>query len=142
MENISRQDERRRDLRVATSKPLMIKLYIKKVGGFFNFRRFKRSRVKDISVGGVCLELPVLKDSQIKRVQEGLDNLVLELKLPKANKTIKLNSKISRIEKGAGAQEDQYIAGLSFDEMRQEDREKLLYELMNMCLESRGALRK
>lgn len=142
MENINNQRERRKDLRVRARKPFMIKVYIRRARRFFRFGRKNDANVKNLSVSGVCLEIPVLKEDEARRVQDGQDSLVLELKLPKTNKIIKLKGMVSRIEKRGKDREGLFSAGIRFDDMCESDREHLLYELINMCIDGDGNLDK
>lgn len=128
--------DKRQDLRIATHKPFIIKFKIEKQKGVFDLKPRKLATVQNMSVGGMSVELPDLKEEQANRIVEGKDRLILELKTPQAKKPIRIKSKIIRLEKKTKHGKAVYIAGLSFKDIKEKEREEVLHQLISICLES------
>jgi len=137
MENKRANEERRRDLRLDMAKPFMLRLQIKKQKGLFKLRPKEVSAAENMSVGGISIELPTLDQRQIERIIKGQDELILELDIPRFNKPLKATGKIVWLEKRDRKGRTVYMAGLSFRDLKEKDREKLLLQLINLCLKSR-----
>ena len=130
------ENDKRRDLRLKMSRPIVVKLEIKKPKGLFNIRRKKKSGVEDISVGGVRIELPVIERKEIDKIIEGKEKLVLELNLPSFRKPVKVVGKPVWLKKKDKGHKVVYVLGLSFEGISPHDREKILGQLINSCLTS------
>lgn len=128
--------DKRQDLRIVAHKPFMIKFKIEKQKEVFNLKPKKLATVQNMSVGGMSVELPDLKEGQADRIIDGKDRLILELKTPQAKKPIRIKSKIIRLEKKTKDGKPVYIAGLSFKDIKEDEREEILHQLMSICLES------
>lgn len=128
--------ERRKDLRVGISKPFTIRFQIKKRKGLFALRPKKIAQAKNISVGGMFIELPTLDQKQMDRIIGGQDKLILELETPEIRRPIKVLGRITRLEKRDRYGKSTYVAGLSFEDIKEKDREKILHQLISLCLKS------
>lgn len=136
MEKQNNNKERRKDLRVGMSKPFMIRFQIKKEKGIFNLRPKKLASAKNMSVGGMFIELPLLGQEQLDRVIKGKDKLILELEIPEIKRPIRIGGRITRLEKRDKYGKPIYVAGLSFEDIKEKDREQVLHHLINFCLKS------
>lgn len=128
--------ERRKDLRVGMPKPLMVRFRIEKQKGIFKLRPKKIARAKNMSVGGMFLELPHLQEGQLDRIIKGKDKLILELETPEARRPIRIKGKITRLEKRDRYGKPIYVAGISFEDIKEKDREEILRRLITICLKS------
>ena len=137
MENKKTEQERRRDLRLGLEKPLTLRFQIKSNKGIFKLRAKKNFRVENMSLGGISIELPPLDQKQIDRVINGQDQLILELNIPAIKKPLRLPGKIAWLHKKDSAGKTIYVAGLSFQDLNAQDREKLLSQLIGICLKSK-----
>jgi c-di-GMP-binding flagellar brake protein YcgR len=129
--------ERRRDVRVGTEKPLTLRFQIKRGKGIFKSRARKNFRVENMSLGGLSIELPPLKEKQLERIIQGKDQLILELNIPQIKKPLRLPGKIAWMHKKDSAGKSVYVAGISFDELSEVNREKLLSQLIGICLKGK-----
>jgi len=134
--------ERRKDLRLSVSEPITLKFQIVKEKGVFKVRAKKHTRAEDISVGGIRIELPLLKELQIERIVNGHDKLVLELEVPFLKKPLKVTGKIAWIKKGEKKGKVINITGISFEDIKEKDREKVLSWLINLCFKNGCKLEK
>lgn len=134
MQKKNNYKERRRDLRIGMPKPLMVRFRIEKQKGIFNLRPKKIARAKNISVGGMFIELPALTAEQVDRIIEGKDKLILELEIPEAKRPIRIRGRITRLEKRDKFGKPIYVAGLSFEDIKEKDREEILHQLISICL--------
>lgn len=128
------QTEKRRDLRVKMSKPLVVKFQIKKTRAALGLMPRKPSQVENLSVGGMKMELPVLERRQIDNIIEGKEKLVLELNFSFLKKPIKVVGRpvwLRRKDKGGKVI---YVLGVSFEEISENERETILGQLVNACL--------
>jgi c-di-GMP-binding flagellar brake protein YcgR len=129
--------ERRKDLRLGLEKPLTLRFQIKRNKGVFKLRAKKAFRVDNLSLGGISIELPPLSEKQLGRIINGQDQLILELNIPSIKKPLKLPGKIAWLHKKDGSGKPIYVAGLSFKDLNAADREKLLSQLIGICLQSK-----
>jgi len=137
MDKKKRDQERRRDLRLGLEKPLTFKFQIKSSKGVFKLQTKKAFRVENMSLGGISVELPPLSEKQLEKVLNGQDQLILELNIPDIKKPLKLPGKIAWLHRKDHGGKPVYIAGLSFDDLDPADREKLLSQLIGICLKSK-----
>ena len=128
--------EKRRDLRIFMKKPFMLRCQIKKQKELFKLRPKKLSHAENMSVGGMSIELPVLDQGQIDRIINGQDKLILELNIPSLKKPLKVTGKIVWLKKRDRTGRTVYVTGLSFQDLKEKDREKVLLQLVNLCLKS------
>ncbi len=133
-------EDRRRDIRVKLSKPLVIKIHLEKGKRFFGWKIKKKANVKDMSVGGMCVEFPVFSEAQAKLIARNKDRFILEFKVPEYKKPIKVKSKLVRVVKGTKPDEPPFIAGFYFENIKEKDREKLLDKLINFIFENFGTI--
>jgi c-di-GMP-binding flagellar brake protein YcgR len=137
MDKKKTEQERRRDLRVGMEKPFTLRFQIKSNKGIFKLRAKKNFRVENMSLGGISIELPPLDQKQIDRVIKGQDQLILELNIPALRKPLRIPGKIAWLQKKDSAGKPIYVAGLSFEDLNEADREKLLSQLIGLCLKSK-----
>ena len=137
MDKKKTEQERRRELRVEMEKPFTLRFQIKSNKGIFKLRAKKIFRVENMSLGGISIELPPLSQKQIDRVMNGEDQLILELNIPSLKKPLRLPGKIAWLHKKDSAGKPVYVAGLSFQDLNAADREKLLSQLIGICLKSK-----
>ena len=137
MDKKKTEQERRRDLRLGLEKPLTLRFRIKRSKGIFKLRAKKTFRVENMSLGGISIELPPLNQKQIDRVISGQDQLILELNIPSIKKPLRLPGKIAWLHKKDSSGNPIYVAGLSFEDLNARDREKLLSQLIGICLKNK-----
>lgn len=130
--------ERRKDLRLGIAKPLMLRFQVKRQEDIFNLLSKKVAAAEDMSVGGISMELPALDRGQIERIIKGQDKLVLELEVPRLRKPLKIIGKIVWLKKRDRRGRTVHVAGISFAGIKEKDREKLLLQLINLCLKSKA----
>ncbi|MEW6101764.1 MAG: PilZ domain-containing protein [Candidatus Omnitrophota bacterium] len=128
--------ESRRDLRVTTSEPFIMKFQIQKHKKLVDLAPKQLVRAENISVGGMRLELPVLDEKEINRIISGQDKLVLELNIPPLQKPLKVNGKIIWLQKRDKKGKTAYVAGVTFEGLGEKEREEILDRLVNICLKS------
>lgn len=126
--------ERRRDLRIGISRPFTVRFQIKKQKEIFSLWHKRFARAKNISVGGMFIEFPTLNQRQMDRIIGGKDKLILELETPDTKRPIRIMGRITRLEKRDKYGKPIYLAGLSFEDIKEKDREKILHQLINICL--------
>lgn len=130
--------ERRKDLRLNMLEPLFINLHIAKKKGLLFLQSKKHAPAENISAGGILLELPSLNQKQLKRILEGQDKIMLEMSIPLFKRAVKIPAKIIWIGKVDKRGKTVYIAGVSFTDIKEEDREKLLPFLIGLCLKGKA----
>lgn len=122
MDRNKESGEKRKDIRLNVAKSLIIKLQLP----------FKKpAAAENISTGGICIELPLLTQRQIKSITSGKKDLILELELSGLKKPLRIKGKIAwwqKKDKPSG------VAGISFEGLKEKDREEILRELLNLCL--------
>lgn len=128
------EKEKRRDLRVGVSKPFVLKFQIQKSKGIFKLPSKKFAISDNISVGGMSIELPALDQSQIDKIAKGQDKLVLELDIPSLKKPLRIIGKIVWLEKKDRRGQTVYRTGISFEGIKEKDREEILRSLISLCL--------
>lgn len=128
------KSERRRDLRIIIKKPFVLELIYKKEGKLFSLWFKKHIRAENISVGGARIELPFLKKLQLNKIKEGKDKLVLIFKIPSLGKPLQVKGRISWLEKRNSSGKDMYLAGVSFEDIKENKRQDILNLLINMCI--------
>ncbi|MFH0877008.1 MAG: PilZ domain-containing protein [Candidatus Omnitrophota bacterium] len=133
--------ERRRDPRLGIFESLPIKFRIKKSGWLFSLVSKKTGAVQNMSVGGMFLELPFLKDKNAVRIMKGQAQLILEIKASRTRKPIRIKARVLRLEKGGATHKPMYVAGLSFEDIKEKDREEILHQLVSICLQSGSRLK-
>lgn len=126
--------DKRKDLRVELYKPFAVKLHIKKNKGLSFFSKEKLSSVDNMSVGGMRLELPLMKRSQMERIIDGREKIVLELGMPSSRKTIKITGKLVWLKRKDKRGKTIYVVGLNFPNINDSERESILQYLMESCL--------
>jgi len=130
------EKEKRRDLRISVSGPYTVRFLISKANKIFSLQRKKVAHARNLSVGGMFIELPALKEKQMQRIIAGKDKLILELETPGSKTPICIKGKITRLEKRDKFGKPVYVAGLSFEGIKEKDREEVLRQLVNICLKS------
>lgn len=131
--------DKRQDLRVSISTPLAIKFRLLKGRGLSKFTRKKSAVTQNISANGLLVELP-LHQEQIDKIVRGEDKLILELKVPHLHKPLIVSGKIIWWEKRDKRGKTVFLTGISFEEIREKEREKLLPLLLNLCLKGKASL--
>lgn len=137
MEKKNKHKEKRKDLRVGMSHPFLVRFQIKKQKGILHHLRPKKfASAKNMSVGGMFIELLTLKQGQLDRIISGQDKLILELQIPQIKRPLKFRGKITRLEKRDKYGKHMYLAGLCFEDIKEEDRERILHQLVSICLKT------
>jgi len=126
--------DKRKDLRVELYKPFAVKLHIKKNKGLPFFSQEKLSSVDNMSVGGMRLELPLIKRSQMEKIIDGREKIVLELGVPSNKKALKITGKLVWIKRKDKHGKTIYVVGLNFPHIKDSERELILQYLMEACL--------
>jgi c-di-GMP-binding flagellar brake protein YcgR len=136
MERARTGKERRKDLRVNIFEPFLIKFQVSK-GGILRLYSKRYAPSSNISASGILVELPGLSRRQIDRLIENRDKLIIELDIPLLRKPLKTQGKIVWLEKRHRGGKTVNIAGISFETIKEKDREKLLLLLIYLCLKSK-----
>jgi hypothetical protein len=76
------------------------------------------------------------------RIIEVKDRLVLELTAPYFKTPFKIPGKIIWLEKKGMRHKPLYVVGISFEDIKEKDREKLLPLLVGLCLKGKANLEK
>lgn len=134
--------EKRKDLRIEIDEPLAIKCHIKKKSDLLNLLGKVYSSAENMSVGGMRMELPLLDSKEMNRVIEGKDKLILELDVPGLKRPLKVTGKIAWLKKRDRRGNTHYVAGVSFENLKAKDREKILSKLVSTCVKEGGSVDK
>ena len=140
MENLSPGTERRKDLRLSVLSPVAIKINITQGKGILRLRRRKKALPRNISISGILLDSLTLNQHQLGRVVDGSDKLVLELEIPYLKRPLRVTGKIIWSAKKDKHGKTTYEAGISFKDIREKDREKLLPLLLGLCLKGKAKI--
>ena len=140
MENLSTGAERRKDLRLGILTPVSIKINITQGKGILQLRRRKKASPRNISISGILLDSLSLSQHQMRRVVDGSDKLALELEIPYLKKPLRVTGKIIWSAKKDKHGKTTYEAGISFKDIREKDREKLLPLLLSLCLKGKAKI--
>jgi Tfp pilus assembly protein PilZ len=135
MEKNIGENEKRRDLRVKIDS-FQMKCQIIKKDGLFPLQLKKTSlvRVRNVSVDGVFVELPLLKQGQLEDLSKGGYELVLELKTSDDRKPIKIKGKLAWIRKKDDSGKSINVAGVHFHNLDDKTRKEILDQLIDVCL--------
>ena len=124
--------ERRKYIRVRLAKPLKLNFRIIgskgsiKMGGTFS---------KDISGGGVLIDLPAMKQEILEGLVAGKNSVVLEFRLPRTRAKLRIRGKVQWVDRKETPKGKTHGVGIQFIGMREEDREKLLQYMLDLVLE-------
>jgi c-di-GMP-binding flagellar brake protein YcgR len=140
MENLSPGAERRKDLRLGILTPVSIKINITQGKGILQLRRRKKASPRNISISGILLDSLSLSQHQMRRVVDGSDKLALELEIPYLKKPLRVTGKIIWSAKKDKHGKTTYEAGISFEDIREKDKEKLLPLLLSLCLKGKAKI--
>ena len=140
MENLSTGAERRKDLRLGILTPVSIKINITQGKGILQLRRKRKALPRNISISGILLDSLTLNQHQLGRVVNGKDKLVLELEIPYLKRPLRVAGKIIWSAKKDKHGKTTYEAGISFEDIREKDREKLLPLLLSLCLKGKAKI--
>ena len=140
MENLSPGQERRKDLRLGILTPASIKINITQGKGILQLQRKKKASPKNISISGIQLDSLKLSQHQMERVVNGKDKLALELEIPYLKRPLRVTGKIIWTVKKDKHGKTTYEAGVSFKDIREKDREKLLPLLLSLCLKGKAKI--
>ncbi|NOX97615.1 MAG: PilZ domain-containing protein [Nitrospirae bacterium] len=91
-----------------------------------------RAKTKNVSGGGMFLEIPLLEPKLLEGVLRGTHNLFLEINIPTSSYLVKALAKVVWIE---GKTSKQYGVGVSFLSINEEDRDKLMEYIIEGCLQ-------
>lgn len=136
MEKNSGENEKRRDLRVKID-PFQMKCQIIKKDGLFPLKLKKTSLVKirNMSVDGVFVELPLLQQDQLEELSKGGYDIVFELRAREDRKPVKLKGKLAWIRKKDDAGKSINVAGVHFYELDIKTRKEILDQLIDICFQ-------
>jgi len=140
MENLSSGAERRKDLRLGILTPVSIKINITQGKGILQFQRKKKAFPRNISISGILLDSLTLSQHQMGRVVNGNDKLVLELEIPYLKRPLRVIGKIIWSAKKDKHGKTTYEAGISFKNIREKDKDKLLPLLLSLCLKGKAKI--
>jgi len=140
MEKPRPDTERRKDLRLDMFEPLLIKFFISKGKSIFKLHPKKYASARNISINGALLELLALNKGQGGRIITGRDKLTMELEIPYLKRPLRVTGKIIWSAKKDKHGKTTYEAGISFKDIREKDREKLLPLLLNLCLKGKAKI--
>jgi len=140
MENLSPGAEKRKDLRLDILSPASIKINIIQGKGILQLFRRKKALPRNISISGLLLDSLTLSQHQMGRVVNGKDKLILELRVPYLKRPFRVTGKIIWTAKKDRHGKTIYEAGISFKDIREKDREKLLPLLLSLCLKGKAKI--
>ena len=140
MENLSPGAEKRKDVRLSMLTPSSIKINIIQGKGILRLHRRKKALPRNISISGILLDSLALSQHQIGRVVNGKDMLVLELEIPYLKRPLRVTGKIIWTGKKDKHGKTTYEAGISFEDMKEKDRENLLPLLLSLCFKDKDKI--
>jgi hypothetical protein len=140
MEKSGPDTERRKDLRLGIPTPFLIRINISKGKGIFKLRPKRFASTRNISTSGILLDSLVLNQNQMGRIISGQDRLILELDIPYLKKPLRITGKIIWSGKKDKRGKTVYEAGISFEDIKEKDRERLLPLLVNLCLKGKAKI--
>ncbi len=126
--------ERRKDLRVIIENPFTLKFKYKKGKNIFDLPFSKNALARNISAGGIRIELPLSEKSYVDSIKEGKDKIELVFKTPILRKPFKIIGTVSWLKKINNNGKDKYLAGVSFEGIKGKEREGIFNLLINMCM--------
>ena len=89
-------------------------------------------KTKNVSGGGMFLEIPLLKPKLLEGLLQGTHELTLEIDIPIVSHPVKALAKVVWVE---GRNSLRYGVGVSFLSINEEDRDKLIMYLIEGCLQ-------
>ena len=140
MENLSSDTERRKDLRLGIPHSVSIKVKVAKGKGILQLHQRKSATPRNISISGILLDSLALDKDQIDRVASGQDKLVLELEVPYLKKPLKIPGKIVWAARKDKHGKTTYEAGISFEDIKEKDKERLIPLLLSLCLKGKAQI--
>lgn len=126
--------ERRKDLRVIIEDPFVLKLKYKRGKKIFDLPFSKDAVVENISTGGIRIELPLSEKSYLGSIKEGKDKIELVFKTPVLRKPVKIIGTVTWLKKINIRGTDKYLAGVSFEGIKEKERKEIFNLLINMCM--------
>ena len=125
-------EDKRGYMRMGVSGALKLEFKIKKQGKLFDFSQARMTQIEDISAGGMCIEFSGVTQEEIENIKSGKDQLLLEMQVPSFKKPLIIPAKIAWLRKKDN--QDAYLAGVSFTEIGEQEREQILSLLISLCL--------
>ena len=123
--------EKRKHLRIKMAKPQIVKFRIKKHRKLpISLVWQKKTKIENISVGGLKMGLPVLEKKQINSIIEGKKKLVLEFIFSTLKKPVKVTGNVVWVKSKGKS----YVLGVSFEGIKEKDQEVILAYMIKSCL--------
>jgi len=127
--------ERRKYARVHPGSP--VRLSLKVLSEKKNMTVVKRGRtlIRNISGGGVFIEMPPVKDKVVQDLLSKKNRVELYLKIPHLRRPIKLCGKAAWMDKKVHSNRKLVGIGIQFEDMSGVERDLLLEYMLNLILQ-------
>ena len=127
--------ERRKYIRIAPSRPVEVKFKMISHRGRSLALKRRRGTPRNISGGGMFVEMPRMKPKTIERLLSGKYKFALELKIPGYRSKIKILSKAAWVDKKKGLEHNIFNMGIQFEKIKEIDRERLVTHMLDLLLQ-------
>ena len=124
--------ERRKYARVKTPNPLKLRFKVVSSGKQKNIIKKGKSHTKDVSSGGMFIEIPPVKDHVIDGLLSGKNKLVLELNIPGGKSPMIIHANARWMDKKGSSKKNHFGIGVRFEDMKPADRERFFQYMLNL----------
>ena len=124
--------ERRRHVRINLKKPMVFRFKIARDHGFQSSYEGE-GEAKNISLGGMYIELPVMTEDELQRLLAGKDKLRVEVDTPHTVKGLKAKAKVIWLGKKRKTQPPIFGIGVSFEDVS--DKDKIAHYMIDQSFE-------
>jgi len=128
-------NEKRRYIRIKPSKAMGVKFSVVPDKKRKRFVKKANTQLTNISGGGMFLELPYLKSDVIESLLSGKNKISLELKVPGYSSTMKILARAVWIDRKESSGRKVCAVGIRFDEINEEDRERLIRYMVDLIIQ-------
>ena len=115
--------ERRKYVRIKFKKPIIFKFKIEEgYSGKKGISYEDQAQARNISFGGMFVEIPIVDQGGLKRLVDGKDKLVVEVNMPNSASPLKAKAKVAWVGKRHKTQPPIFGVGISFEEVSDKDK--------------------
>jgi len=132
--------EKRKFIRLKLKEPYFIRVRLYQANKLVNFSLKRDAYSLNISTTGMYIVLFNLTPVEIRELKEADCRLIIEFKTPYLKKPVKLLGRIAWAERKEKSGESIYSAGVYFEGLKEKDREKVLQNMLDLCLKSKGSI--
>ena len=126
--------EKRKYMRVNTQKFASMQINVKRDNKTINTISMDDIKVRNLSGGGMYLELPLLESSILERLLSGKDKLFLRISLPVLATPVNISANMVWLETVKATRKQFVGAGISFDNITEKTREELVHYILTLLL--------